>query len=229
LPIAGSYTGPTVNAVTHTLTVASTEPGSGVLITVNPLDNSGQGDGVTEFLRVYDEGTEVTLTAPSIADGNGFKEWQRDGAYFTNLLTAIVTMDADHILAAVYEPILLGPIDMDWNGDGIPNFDDFSYFSEFWRNASCTSPDWCGGRDFDRDGLVDINDLQTFVEFWLWPVSDLDLDAKVDFVDYALFTEYWEWTTCEPPGWCYSCDIDKSGAVDISDLALFVEYWLTSL
>jgi hypothetical protein len=229
LPISDSYTGPTVNAVMHTLTVASSEPNSGVLITVNPLDNGGQGDGVTEFVRVYDEGTVVTLTAPSIADGNGFKEWQHNSAYFTNLLTANVTMDADHILTAVYEPILLGPIDVDWNSDGIPNFYDFRYFSEFWRYASCTSPDWCGGRDLDRDCVVDIDDLQIFAEFWLWPVSDLDLDTKVDFSDYALFTEYWEWTDCEPPDWCYSCDIDKSSAVDIYDLAVFVKYWLASL
>lgn len=226
LPSAGSYTGPTVNAVTHTLTVASFEPDSGVTIGVNPLDNGGQGGGITEFERIYDEDTVVTLTAPSVVDGNGFKEWQRDSVYFTNTLAANVTMDTDYTLTAVYEPIFLSPMDVDWNSDGIPNFYDFGYFSMFWRYALCTSPDWCGGRDLDRDGVVDIDDLQTFAAFWLWPVADLDMDGIVNMPDLAAFSMDWGSGGCENPEWCYGCDFDKSGIVDIYDLAILAEYWL---
>jgi hypothetical protein len=226
LPGTDSYAGPTVNAVTHTLTVASIEPDSGVSIAVNPLDNDGHGAGITEFERIYDEGTIVTLTAPAIADGNGFKEWRRDSVYFTNTLAAEVTMDADYTLTAVYGPILYSPMDVDFNNDGIPNFNDFGYFSILWRDTLCTSPEWCGGRDLDLDGIVDIDDLMIFTSLWLWPVADLDLDGIVNIPDLAAFSIDWGSGGCEGPEWCYGCDFNKSGNVDIYDLAILTEFWL---
>ncbi|MEK6304258.1 MAG: pre-peptidase C-terminal domain-containing protein, partial [Acidobacteriota bacterium] len=67
----------------RTLTVASSNPSSGVTITVSPNDNNSQGDGVTQFNRVYNNNTVVSLTAPSSATGNNFSKWQRDGADFS--------------------------------------------------------------------------------------------------------------------------------------------------
>jgi len=124
------------------------------------------------------------------------------------------------------EQILPSPMTADLNNDGIPNFYDFSYFAMFWRNTSCSCPNWCNGSDFDRNGIVDIYDLQIFAEFWLWPVADVDMDGKVNFTDYVSFSANWEQMTCESPDWCYGCDFDKSGTVDILDFAVFADYWL---
>ena len=102
-------------AVTHTLDVTSSDPDSGVAITVSPTDINGQGDGTTPFSRVYDGGTQVTLTAPATApNDNVFIKWVRNGADFSTNRTITLTMDADYQLKAVYEfispvPVLLQP------------------------------------------------------------------------------------------------------------------------
>lgn len=102
-------------AVTHTLQVSSSDPDSGVAITVTPDDINGQGDGLTPFSRVYDSGTQVTLTAPATApNDNVFIKWARNGVDFSTNRTINLTMDADHNLVAVYEfispiPVLLQP------------------------------------------------------------------------------------------------------------------------
>jgi hypothetical protein len=54
----------TVNAgVAYTLTVDSAAPTSGILISpVSPADNNGASAGATPFTRVYNSGTQVTLS-----------------------------------------------------------------------------------------------------------------------------------------------------------------------
>lgn len=102
-------------AVTHTLQVNSTDPDSGVAITVTPNDINGQGDGSTPFTRVYDGGVQVTLTAPATApNDNVFIKWVRNGVDFSTNRTITLTMDGDYNLLAVYEfispvPVLLQP------------------------------------------------------------------------------------------------------------------------
>ncbi|MBA2524190.1 MAG: hypothetical protein H0V18_00200, partial [Pyrinomonadaceae bacterium] len=75
---------------TRTLTVASVNPNSGVIITV-----SGQASGTTQFLRTYDDGTSVMLTAPGTASGNTFQKWQRDGVDWATTPATSLTMDAN--------------------------------------------------------------------------------------------------------------------------------------
>jgi hypothetical protein len=87
---------------TYTLTVASSNPDSGVSITVSPNDKTGQGSGTTEFTRTYDNGTVVTLTAPSTAGSNHFQKWRRDYVDYSTNPTATVTMDASYTMTAVY-------------------------------------------------------------------------------------------------------------------------------
>jgi Zn-dependent metalloprotease len=87
---------------TRTLTVASANPASGVSITASPNDNSNQGGGVTQFTRIYNNGTVVNLSAPASAGGNSFQKWQRDGADFSSSQSVSVTMDANRALTAIY-------------------------------------------------------------------------------------------------------------------------------
>lgn len=88
--------------VTHTLTVASFNPNSGVSITVSPNDNNGLSNGTTQFTRSYNNNTAVTLTAPSTAEGNSFQKWQRNGVDLTTSQTANVMMNDDYTMTAVY-------------------------------------------------------------------------------------------------------------------------------
>jgi hypothetical protein len=91
-------------SATHTLTVASVNPNSGVNISVSLLDNSGLGNGTTQFTRTYNNNAMVTLTAPSTAGGNVFQKWQRSGLDYSTNLSAITLVGASHTMTAVYVP-----------------------------------------------------------------------------------------------------------------------------
>src|ERR1700736_274019 len=71
----GGGSAPPPVRTTYTLTVASSNPASGVSIAVSPADNSGQGNGTTGLSRTYNEGTAVTLTAPGTTGSNSFSSW----------------------------------------------------------------------------------------------------------------------------------------------------------
>ncbi len=87
---------------TRTLTVASSNPNSGVNIIVSPNDNSSLGNGTTQFSRTYNQNTNVTLTAPATAGGNNFQKWQRDGVDLSTNTSTTITIDSDRVLTAVY-------------------------------------------------------------------------------------------------------------------------------
>ena len=89
-------------APTRTLTVASSNPGSGVSISVVPSDNGNLGSGTTQFSRTYNNNTNVVLIAPATAGGNNFQKWQRNGSDWSNNRTTSVTMDANYTMTAVY-------------------------------------------------------------------------------------------------------------------------------
>jgi hypothetical protein len=58
--------------------------------------------------------------------------------------------------------------DSDINDDGKVNIEDFAVLSVWWDDENaCSSPDWCGGADFDMSGTVDMFDLAFFAENWL--------------------------------------------------------------
>ena len=122
----------------RTLTVASSNPASGVSITVTPADNSGATNGTTEFTRTYPDGVLVSLTAPPTAGGNNFLKWQRDGVDFATTSAASVTMDTAHTMTAFYSTprvlsvassnpasgavITVTPVDRNSLGDGTTPF-----------------------------------------------------------------------------------------------------------
>ena len=88
----------------RTLTVSSTNPSSGVSITVSPNDNGGFGSGTTQFSRTYNNNTNVSLTAPGVASGNNFQKWQRNGVDWAFGPTTSVVMTDNYTMTAVYAP-----------------------------------------------------------------------------------------------------------------------------
>ena len=88
---------------TYTLTVASSNPGSGVAVSVSPNDNAGMGNGTTEFTRTYNRSTFVDLTAAATApNGNIFQKWQRDGVDLSTNQFVLAFTDRDRTYTAVY-------------------------------------------------------------------------------------------------------------------------------
>jgi len=87
-------------------------PDSGVYISLNQEDLSGQQDGTTPFTRNYYEGREVVLTAPSTDKSDwDFKEWRVDGDFYSATRSIQITINQDSEAVAVYEsagsPILV--------------------------------------------------------------------------------------------------------------------------
>lgn len=60
------------------LTVTS-QPETGVPITVSPTDLNGAGNNHTDFSRTYTKGIAITLTAPDSYNGIPFLKWQING------------------------------------------------------------------------------------------------------------------------------------------------------
>ena len=119
------------------LTVAATNTSSGVTIAVNPADNNGAGTGKTQFTRLYNGGTTVTLTAPSPVNGKDFLKWQRNGVDHATTVSTNVTMDADYTMMAVYGPrpevLITRPTETFAGG---PEFDLFLLGSNFVSGAT---------------------------------------------------------------------------------------------
>jgi hypothetical protein len=78
----------------RTLNVQSTNPASGVAITVSVADVNGAQNGSTSFTRTYKNGAVVTLTAPATVGANPFKRWRLNGVNQALGLQSVgVTMD----------------------------------------------------------------------------------------------------------------------------------------
>jgi hypothetical protein len=94
-----NYTTPPATA---TLTIASTNPASGVVISASPSDNNGHSSATTPGSLVYNVSTAVTLTAPATASGNNFNNWT--GCTSSSGLTCNVTVSTNATITANYTP-----------------------------------------------------------------------------------------------------------------------------
>lgn len=86
----------------YTLTVSSSNPGSGILVSVSPNDRFKKGNGTTQFKRYYLKDTDVTLTAPLSAAGNVFQKWKKGSSDYSTNRSATVKMTANTSMTAVY-------------------------------------------------------------------------------------------------------------------------------
>jgi subtilisin family serine protease len=82
------------------LTVTSVNPGSGLAVTVAPLDLSGNGGGSTPFSRSYLPESTATLTAPATSGGNFFSSWSGCDSYSGR--SCAVTLLSDRTVMATY-------------------------------------------------------------------------------------------------------------------------------
>jgi hypothetical protein len=85
---------------TSVLTIATTNPASGVSIGVSPNDVSNQGAGSSQFTRTFNNGTSVTLTAPTSAGGNTFSSWT--GCDATSVNICVVNVNSNRTVTANY-------------------------------------------------------------------------------------------------------------------------------
>ena len=85
----------------RTLTVESM-PYERLAIAASPADLNGESDGLSNFSRQYADGVVVTLQAPAADGAHTFVKWRRNGADFSTNPIASVTMNADHLMTAVY-------------------------------------------------------------------------------------------------------------------------------
>jgi Glycoside hydrolase family 44/Divergent InlB B-repeat domain len=98
--VTANYTASVTPPTTYVLTVSSTDPASGVTVTVSPADNNGAGNGATGFTRTYNSGTTVTLTAPAISNGNAFSSWT--GCTSASSTICTLTLAANTTVTANY-------------------------------------------------------------------------------------------------------------------------------
>lgn len=104
----------------YTLTVTSTNPGSGVPITVYQADVNGQKNGTTTFVRTYKNGASVSLNAPATAGTKSFIRWEKDGVSMGKARTVTVPMGSAHILNAVYVQLYTLSIGSETPNSGVP-------------------------------------------------------------------------------------------------------------
>lgn len=99
--VAGIAAGPN-----RPLFINSSNPASGVPITVWRPDVGGLANGVTSFVRSYASGFTTSLTAPISAGGGtrAFSHWEKDGVNIGASKTISVLMNGLHVLTAVYRP-----------------------------------------------------------------------------------------------------------------------------
>lgn len=104
LDTTGTYSLTLSAPVQRTVTIASSNPNSGISVQVIPSDNNGLSTGTTQFTRTYDQNTTITLIAPSFAGDLIFVKWLKDGADWSTSNATGVQMDVDHTMTAVYGP-----------------------------------------------------------------------------------------------------------------------------
>lgn len=98
--VTANYSASPPPPVTYVLTVNSTNPATGVSVTVAPADNNGAGNGTTSFTRTYNSGMAVTLTAPATSGGNTFASWT--GCTSATATTCTVTLVSNTTVSANY-------------------------------------------------------------------------------------------------------------------------------
>lgn len=103
IPMDGDHTVNVVYVNGYSVSIQSTNPNSGVFITVWNNDFYNRIGGTTTFSRIYKDGKPCSMTAPNSAGGNWFSHWVLDGAVVPGTSrTLSMTMNMAHTARAVY-------------------------------------------------------------------------------------------------------------------------------
>ncbi len=86
----------------YDVAITSTNPGSGVPISVWQADKLGRRDGTTSFTRTYTQGTVASFTAPRVVGSNYFMRWDLNGSPWLASPTVSLTVWTARTLNAVY-------------------------------------------------------------------------------------------------------------------------------
>lgn len=97
----------------HTVTVKASDPPDGLMVSVDPADQDGLGAVALAgaAFRTYQEGTVVTLTAPTTVGTAVFSLWMKDGVSFSTNPSITFTVDSPAVYSVVYRypaPTVLG-------------------------------------------------------------------------------------------------------------------------
>ena len=84
------------------LTIHSADPPSDVSITVSPPDTNNLSNGTAPFVRTYPRPSTVALRAPSLAGGNNFAKWRRDGTDYSIADSISLYLDRNTTMTAAY-------------------------------------------------------------------------------------------------------------------------------
>jgi hypothetical protein len=145
----------------HSLLIYSSNPIDGVPIVVSPLDQDGQGNAPTPFLRTYCKGTPVTLQAPVAFNGAEFLRWLRDGADYSAQPAITFNVDTSHIMTAAFGTCNC-PQQGDINGDGyIDVFDVIEAIGVAFSGSPSIQDPLCPKTrsDVNNDGVTDVFDV----------------------------------------------------------------------
>jgi hypothetical protein len=117
-------------------------------------------------------------------------------------------IDGVDLAMLVEQWLVEGPdAEYDLFGDGIINFDDYAFFTDYWM-ANSDSSNWRDDNCYEAE----------------LPATDLDDDGIVSFADYAILMDDWKQEVAA--GTCCRGDIDGSGEVDYPDLWMLLDGWL---
>lgn len=180
LPGSGAVTSTIAGAAAnYTLTVASSNPNSGVAIAVSPNDRNGRGNGTTQFTRSYSSSTNITLTAPQTTGSYTFQKWQRNGVDYATTRAITFQLDMNRTMTAVYVSssttytmtiassnpnsgvsVAVSPNDINGRGNGSTQFTR-SY--RIGAAVSLTAPATAGGNAFQKwqRGTTDVSTNRT--------------------------------------------------------------------
>ena len=107
--------------------------------------------------------------AINVPNSGGLQNWQR-------VLVADIDLEAgEQVMRFCVDSgglnityINISQPNVDINDDGKVNIEDFAVLASWWDDENaCSTPDWCGGADFDMSGTVDMLDFAFFAENWL--------------------------------------------------------------
>jgi len=105
-PGVGSYSLTLTERPTQVLSLASSNPDSGITVTYTPNDRSGNSSGVTPVTRTFYLNQSVNLNLSSVIapNGNLFRKWQLDGVDYSTISAITVNTNVSHTATAVFSP-----------------------------------------------------------------------------------------------------------------------------